>query len=155
MQGLNFKKTDILIWKNGANGFILLLKKKLKILVLNSYFENFILLCVVFNTITLALDGIVKDDDLLASFNLIFTYIFAIEMGLKIIALNPINYIRDKMNVFDASLVILSFIEIFYLNKLFEKGNKSAFGAFKTLRIFRTFRVLRVTRLIRTLEYMR
>ncbi len=84
-------------------------------------------------------------------------------MGLKILALGikgfkfsqskkkyifKIGYTRDKMNIFDGVIVILSVFEM-----IFFTGN-SALSAFRAVRIFRTFRVLRVTRLLRSLEYM-
>lgn len=54
----------------------------------------------------------------------------------------------DKMNCFDAVIVILSFVEIIL-------GGNSAFSAFRSVRIFRAFRVLRVTKLIRSLQFMK
>ena len=65
-------------------------------------------------------------------------------MVLKIVGFGFINYIMDKMNLFDAVIVILSFVEIIL-------GGNSAFSAFRSVRIFRAFRVLRVTKLIRSL----
>jgi hypothetical protein len=69
-------------------------------------------------------------------------------MSLKIIALGPIGYVRDKMNIFDCTIVCLSILEM-----LLFSGNK-AVSAFRAVRIVRTFRVLRVTRLLRSLEFM-
>ena len=71
-------------------------------------------------------------------------------MGLKLIAFNPIGYIRDKMNIFDGCIVILSIFEM----TLFSGGGSKAVSAFRAVRIFRTFRVLRVTRLLRSLAFM-
>ena len=55
------------------------------------------------------------------------------------------EYIRDKMNVFDTIIVILSLVELF----VFGGVGDSAISALRSVRIFRIFRVLRVTRLIR------
>lgn len=71
-------------------------------------------------------------------------------MGLKIIGLGIIDYIKDKMNVFDAVIASLSLVELAMIGD----GTGSAISAFRSVRIlrtFRTFRVLRVTRLIRSL----
>lgn len=46
----------------------------------------------------------------------IFTGIFALEAVLKIIALNPINYLKDKSNCFDIVIVAFSFIELPFSN---------------------------------------
>lgn len=67
-------------------------------------------------------------------------------MGLKVIGLGLTDYLRDKMNVFDAFVVILSLVELAIFG-----GGGSAISAFRSVRIFRTFRVLRVTKLIRSL----
>ena len=84
------------------------------------------------------------------NFNLAFTIIFAVEMGLKLIGLGLFEYVRDKMNIFDGCIVVLSILEITAFNS--DDGGGSAISAFRSVRIFR---VLRVTRLIRSLQYMR
>ncbi len=72
-------------------------------------------------------------------------------MSLKIIGMGIVEYLRDKMNIFDGIIVVLSLVEL----AMFGGGGKSALSAFRSVRIFRTFRVLRVTRLVRSLQYMR
>jgi hypothetical protein len=80
--------------------------------------------------------------------NTIFTYIFIAEMGLKLIGLGPIKYLKDRMNYLDAGVVMLSIVELSFSTP----GNKNkALSAFRSIRIFRTFRVLRVARLLRSL----
>lgn len=49
---------------------------------------------------------------MLAKFNLFFTIVFIIEMGIKIIGLTPRGYASDKMNLFDGAIVMLSMIEL-------------------------------------------
>ena len=41
-----------------------------------------------------------------------FTAIFTAEAVLKIVALNPVNYLKDKWNCFDIVIVILSLVEL-------------------------------------------
>jgi hypothetical protein len=77
---------------------------------------------------------------------MIFTYIFIVEMGLKLLGLGPIKYLKDRMNYLDAGVVMLSIVEL-----SFSEGKNKAISAFKAIRIFRTFRVLRVARLLRSL----
>ncbi len=122
-------------------------------LVEASWFENIILLCVVINTIVLSLDSTLNDPTQQADFNNMnyaFTIVFTVEMGLKLLAYSPLGYVRDGMNVFDGIIVILSLVEILFL----QSGNK-AVSAFRAVRIFRTFRVLRITKLLRTLAFMK
>ena len=47
--------------------------------------------------------------------NFTFTMIFTVEMVVKLIALGINGYIKDKMNVFDGLIVIVSLIELFFL----------------------------------------
>jgi hypothetical protein len=101
----------------------------------------------------LALDGTFNDQstlDLLSEFNNVFTWIFIVEMTLKILSLGPIGYLRDKMNLFDGIIVVLSIVEMAFLSG----GSGKAISAFRAVRIFRTFRVLKVTRLLRSLAFM-
>src|SRR3569833_2078940 len=108
-------------------------------------------LSVAFNTICLAIDRVGIDaatSNFLHFANEMFTYIFIIEMGLKIIGLGLIKYLKDKMNYLDGTIVLLSVVEI-----LLASGG-GAISAFRSIRIFRTFRVLRVTRLLRAMKDM-
>lgn len=120
--------------------------------MLTGIFENFMTISVTINTVALAMDHYGIDPSLektLTDMNLVFTIIFCIEMGLKILGLGFLGYLLDPMNYLDGSIVILSIIEITVLND----GN-NAISAFRTVRIFRTFRVLRVARLLRALKSM-
>jgi len=56
---------------------------------------------------------------------------------------------RDKINIMDAAIVILSLVEAIFLG-----GSSTGVKAFRTVRLFRTFRVIRVTKLLRSLAYM-
>lgn len=83
--------------------------------------------------------------------NGVFTWIFIVEMFIKINAIGPKKYVGDKMNWLDGFVVSLSIFEI--LMELVSGGGGNL-SAFKTIRIFRTFRVLRVVRLLRALHSM-
>lgn len=99
------------------------------------------------NTIVLGLDGLVTTNEgtkTLSTFNLAFTYVFTADMVLKMFGMGVAEYLKDKMNIFDALIVSLSLFELFIFG-----GGGSAISAFRSVRIFRIFRVLRMTRLIR------
>ena len=67
------------------------------------------------NTLILALDRYDIDPnlDLICSyFNLTFTFIFCIELLIKVIGLGPKKYFKDYMNNLDCIVVIISIIEI-------------------------------------------
>ena len=60
----------------------------------------------------------------------VFTTIFTVEAVLKIIAMSPVNYLKDKWNVFDIAIVILSLVEL-------------GLSGVKGLSILRSFRLVR------------
>jgi len=84
----------------------------------------------------------------LSFFNTFFTYLFIVELVMKLLALGPIKYLKDRMNHLDGAVVIISIIEMVFLNK------EGSLSAFRTIRIFRTFRVLRVARILRQMKSM-
>jgi hypothetical protein len=124
----------------------------MKDFVKTNFFENFMTLAVLLNTVTLALDSYYLNQDtkdLLASFNTVFTWIFIVEMGTKLMGIGVRKYCRDKMNYLDGAVVLLSMVEMIFMS-----GSGGAISAFRTVRIFRTFRVLRVARLLRAMQSM-
>ena len=50
--------------------------------------------------------------DVLVFFLQVFTTIFTLEAVLKIIAMSPVNYLKDKWNCFDIVIVVLSLVEL-------------------------------------------
>ena len=134
---------------SGFWGVIDNFRRKILIFVNSKVFEISMNIAVFINTVILALDGLTPESsaEVLSQFNLSFTIIFTIELGLKMIGMGVINYMRDKMNIFDAIIVILSLAELFF----FGGSGTSAISAFRSVRIFRAFRVLRVTKLMRSL----
>lgn len=113
---------------------------------MSKYFSRLLNLAVALNTVMLSLDGFVEDEVLLSEFNVAFTIIFTIEFGLKLFALGFRDYIRDRLNVFDAAIVVISLYEIFFVD-----SGKSSFTVLRSVRIFRALRVLRISKLIRSL----
>jgi hypothetical protein len=103
------------------------------------------------NTIVLSLDyhGISKsNENILTTMNFYFTITFITELGLKLLGLGPINYLKDKMNYLDGMVVLLSIFELAFLS------GGGALSAFRAVRIMRTFRVLRVARLLKSMQSM-
>lgn len=137
---------NAVIWVSGVLGLILVLRNRTLLLIQSKAFENFIIVTVICNTTTLAVQSFYDDSDVFLIFNYIYTVIFTIEMALKIFAYKFKGYLQDGLNILDGLIVIISLVEIFFLT-----GNSAA-SAFKT---FRTFRVLRVTKLFKALEFMK
>lgn len=62
----------------------------------------------------------------------VFTVIFTVEAGLKVLALGLYKYLQDKWSCFDFVIVILSLVELGLSNV-------------KGLSILRSFRLVRIT----------
>ncbi|CAF5050025.1 unnamed protein product, partial [Rotaria sp. Silwood1] len=85
------------------------------IFVLDAFFDLFITICIILNTLFMALDHHGQSElmtRILVTGNYIFTAIFTAECVLKIIALTPAKYLRNGWNVFDLVIVTVSVIEL-------------------------------------------
>lgn len=124
--------------------------RKIELLMRSKFVEHSLTFIVICNTTVLALDGSITDSqNTLLVLNNVFSYIFILEFLLKIISFRVMGYVRDRMNLFDGCIVIISIIELTLIS------GSSHVGAFRSLRILRTFRVLRVTRLLRAMAFMK
>ncbi|XP_031560094.1 sodium channel protein 1 brain-like isoform X2 [Actinia tenebrosa] len=125
------------------------IRKVVKALVCNSIFETFITLCILFNTLAMALEHHEMDESfakVLEVFNYIFTTVFFLEMALKLIAFGLKEYCKNRWNLFDGTIVILSLVDML----LTHTGAISGAG----LSVLRTFRLLRVLKLAQSWKTM-
>ncbi|XP_069697315.1 sodium channel protein para isoform X12 [Periplaneta americana] len=110
------------------------------LLVFDPFVELFITLCIVVNTLFMALDHYDMNKDMekaLKSGNYFFTATFAIEATLKLIAMSPKYYFQEGWNIFDFIIVALSLLEL---------GLEGVQG----LSVLRSFRLLRVFKLAKS-----
>ncbi|XP_050314713.1 sodium channel protein para isoform X9 [Anthonomus grandis grandis] len=115
-------------------------QKYVALLVFDPFVELFITLCIVVNTLFMALDHHNMDPDLeraLKSGNYFFTATFMIEATLKLIAMSPKYYFQEGWNIFDFIIVTLSLLEL---------GLEGVQG----LSVLRSFRLLRVFKLAKS-----
>ncbi|RWS27873.1 uncharacterized protein B4U80_02113 [Leptotrombidium deliense] len=123
------------------------LQELFALIVFDPFMELFITLCIVVNTLFMAMDHHNMNDDF-AHFldvgNTFFTTTFAIEAFLKLIALSPKFYFREGWNIFDFLIVTLSLME-----KAFE-----GVGGFSVLRTFRLLRVFKLAKSWPTLNLL-
>lgn len=143
----NFNFSSYRCWDAGLLGVYQKILYPIKILVNSKFFTKLMTFFVLLNTIILSIDhyGLSTEGrSLLNLFNFILTIIFSAEVFLKIIANGPVSFARDKLNLYDLCIVILSILELIFLSP---SGSK--FSALRVVRVFRLFRVLRVARMFR------
>ena len=106
-------------------------------------FNFFIFLLILGNTATLAAYSYDQSDlqeQVLELFNEFFTWIFFLEMILKLIGLGWDNYKQDGYNVFDAVIVIISLVD-WTLSRIPGLNAGSALNAFRALRLLRMMKL--------------
>ena len=108
-------------------------------IVLNPWFDRFILMTILANCIFLALDDPGEEqtaDQWIAE--LVFLVLFTLEMLLKVLAmgfcLKPHSYLRDPWNILDFIVVCVGWIGIFDLGE--------NISAIRTIRILRPLRTI-------------
>ncbi|KAI6074780.1 Sodium channel protein type 5 subunit alpha-like protein [Aix galericulata] len=120
-----------LIWN--CSPFWRLVKEKVKFVILDPIVDLIIMICIVVNTCFMALehpDMTLGFKEMIYTSDKVFTLIFAAEMVLKIIALDPYYYFQQKWNIFDSVVVMVGLIS-FSANLSF----------FRLLRIFKLAKI--------------
>ncbi|KAM4528428.1 voltage-dependent N-type calcium channel subunit alpha-1B isoform 3-T3 [Odontesthes bonariensis] len=111
--------------------------------VVSSPFEYAIMTLIALNTVVLMMKFYGAPDlyeAMLKYLNIVFTGLFTLECILKIIAFNPLNYLKEPWNVFDFVTVIGSITDILVT----EINNKMI-----NLSVLRLFRAARLIKLLR------
>lgn len=144
------------VWPKGFHNSVKKFRSFLKYIVRSSVFDNAMTFSVLINTIGMAMEAYDMDEKLekdLELMNQIFTWIFIVELTIKLLARGAKKYVSEKFNLLDGGVVLLSIVEMI-MNSLGGGGGAGNLQAFRTVRVFRTFRVLRVTRILRSLKSM-
>ena len=81
---------------------------------------------------------------MLAVCDIVFVWIFTIEMLAKLLGLGLKNYLLDRFNIFDALIVVISLVD-FVLTMSVEIG-ESTNGLMSALRALRLLRVVKLAR---------
>jgi hypothetical protein len=140
---LDFRKASLRIYRAFREGC--------KLIVSSSLFESFIIMIIIANCVVLALEDPTEEysnDHPLAILEQIFLYIYTAEAFLKITSQGFIRgknaYIRDRWNLMDFTIVIISWITEFI-----EEGvNLSAFRIVRILRPLRSISSIQGLRVI-------
>lgn len=108
-------------------------------------FGHFIMLLIIFNTVILACDSYPESDQLLSQDSAyIFTILFTIESVLKLLGLTRYKFRKDKFNIFDLVIVLVSILEMIM--------PQSNLGIITSLRAFRLARLFKLARSNHTLK---
>lgn len=111
----------------------------------NPYFGILLILLIIFNTIVLALDRYpinATESYALNLINDVLSWCFFLEMFIKIIGIGIVEYAKDKFNLFDCVVVVVSTVEniISYVGIFLSGGTISALRALRLLRVFKLAR---------------
>ncbi|KAM8788190.1 sodium channel protein type 9 subunit alpha isoform 1-T1 [Rhynchonycteris naso] len=123
-----------LIWN--CSPFWIKFKKLIYVIVMDPFVDLAITICIVLNTLFMAMEHHPMTEEfkhVLTVGNLVFTGIFAAEMVLKLIAMDPYEYFQVGWNIFDSLIVTLSLVELF-LSKV---DGLSVLRSFRLLRVFK------------------
>ena len=146
----DYNYTNYLLWERGLYGMYKKCVYPLKILVHSNIFNKLMILIVLSNTIILSVDHYkISNSDIskLDICNEVLTILFTIEIVFKILGDGFIIFIRDRMNIFDFIVVLLSLLELVLIS-----GTNSGISALRSVRVFRLFRVLRVALIFRYVQ---
>ncbi|XP_065787758.1 sodium channel protein type 9 subunit alpha isoform X3 [Muntiacus reevesi] len=123
-----------LIWN--CSPYWIKFKKCIYFIVMDPFVDLAITICIVLNTLFMAMEHHPMTEEfknVLAVGNLVFTGIFAAEMVLKLIAMDPYEYFQVGWNIFDSLIVTLSLVELF----LADVEGLSVLRSFRLLRVFK------------------
>lgn len=103
------------VWPKNLYGYIKKIRITLKMLVRSGPFDNAMLISVLLNTVVMSMDRFDLEPEpkkVLEDMNTFFTWIFIIEMSLKLMAIGAKKYTVEVMNILDGSVVMLSIMEM-------------------------------------------
>ena len=116
-------------------------------IALSSYFQFFIMGSIFINTLLLCMERhpmSSEEQRVQEYFNIGFTIIFAIEMAIKMLGFGLKGYLRDKFNIFDCFIVVVSIADLTVATAF--QFSVEAGGAISAFRIFRLFRVIKLVK---------
>ena len=123
----------------------------IRIICTNQLFSDLVMVLIIINTVVLALDSYPIDpvkDALFGKINTALTWLFFSEMVMKLIGLGVTTYARDRYNIFDSIVVVLTVAENI-VDLSVPDSNFSYRGAILG---FRSVRILRIFKLARNLR---
>ncbi|CAD7924383.1 unnamed protein product [Amoebophrya sp. A25] len=106
-----------------------------------AFFQNFVMGCIILNIIIMMMDSYppIKPplNVVLDHMDTVFSIIFGIEMMIVLLAIGPLNYVKERWHLLDGVIVVVSLIELG--EKL--SGSGAGGGALKSLRLLRIIKL--------------
>ncbi|XP_031551384.1 voltage-dependent T-type calcium channel subunit alpha-1G-like isoform X2 [Actinia tenebrosa] len=124
-------------------------RRRIHNLCIHQYWDITIAIIICLNVICMSLEHYNMSKDFyvfVETTNYFFTAVFALEVVLKGIALGPVRYVKDRWNIVDLIIVILSVLGIL-LTDLVNKDLPINPTVIRTLRVLRIVRVLKLVKL--------
>ena len=153
---------NMIIWtQNPAMQRLQKIRYAFYILAINDYFDYFILLVVLVNSVFMALDGNIFKPEIINNLNIsnyIFNSIFFLEYIVKFIGLSPLVYYSDGFTYLDTIIIAFAILDMIMPSEIDDEqlgSKKSVSSQLSFLRVFRIFRVIRLTKILRRLKSMR
>ena len=110
---------------------------------INKWFNGFVTGIIIINTVVMGLEKYPEDPVMVAVsnvLNLIFTFIFILEMIIKMIGLGLRGYAADSFNVFDGTVVTISIVELILAYLGTEGGGLAILRSLRLVRVFKLAR---------------
>ena len=120
------------------------LKKRAQKIVKSHAMYWIVMFLVTMNTISVSLKWYGMPDEMnknMKSVEFVFTFIFIIEMTIRMYGLGVEQYFKSKFNTFDFTVIFASLFEQFYVQ--FFDGADMGLTVFRSLRLLRLFKVTR------------
>ena len=153
---------NMIIWtQNPAMQRLQKIRYAFYIIAINDYFDYFILLVVLVNSVFMALDGNIFKPEIINNLNIsniVFNSIFFLEYIVKFIGLSPLVYYSDGFTYLDTFIIAFAILDLIMPSEIDDEqlgSKKSVTSQLSFLRVFRIFRVIRLTKLLRRLKSMR
>eukprot|EP00347_Sterkiella_histriomuscorum_P008485 403344914 len=113
-------------------------------LATNSHFDKFILICILINTVILAVKWYGQHqalDNVTETINYVFAFVFIAEVVIKIIAFG-VRYFKDDWNNFDVLIAVITIISMILASKTSVQlgPNTTIVRSFRIGRVFKLFR---------------
>ena len=110
----------------------------------SSLFSYIIYGCILANTVALCLDDYPRASEWTQAMELVnvgLTFVFIIEMFVKLGALGISGYLEDQFNIFDGCIVVVSIVDLVLAAANVSFGGGAVFSALRCFRVFRIFKL--------------